>query len=129
MLYWLRFLLRFGKPTLESSLFKTGPQMLTPKQKKRFRAIGHTLRPVVTIAEKGLTDNVNGEIDRALNDHELIKLKIVADDRHERSDIISLIATTHELQVIQKVGGIALVYRAAKKPNPALSNILRSNIF
>ena len=46
--------------------------MLTPKQKKRFRAIGHTLRPVVTIAEKGLTASVNGEINRALNDHELI---------------------------------------------------------
>jgi RNA-binding protein len=103
--------------------------MLTPKQKKRFRAIGHTLRPVVTIAEKGLTASVNEEINRALNDHELIKLKIVADDRHECGDIISLIEATHELQVIQKVGGIALVYRAAKKPNPALSNILRSNIF
>jgi len=103
--------------------------MLTAKQKKRFRAIGHTLRPVVTIAEKGLTSSVNGEIDRALNDHELIKLKVVADDRHERRDIISLIEATHELQVIQAVGSIALVYRAAKKPNPALSNILRSNIF
>ena len=38
--------------------------------KKKFRAIGHQLKPVVIIAQKGLTENIKEEIDRALTDHE-----------------------------------------------------------
>ena len=103
--------------------------MLTSKQKKRFRAIGHTLNPVVTIAGNGLSDSVKAEIERALGDHELIKLKILADDREGKRELIELVRTTHEAEIVQKIGGVALIYRAAKKPDPALSNILRSNIF
>ena len=43
--------------------------------KKYLRQLGHNLKPVVTIASKGLTESVQLEIERALNDHELIKLK------------------------------------------------------
>jgi len=39
--------------------------------RKRFRAIGHNLKPVVTIAQKGITENVHDELERALKDHEL----------------------------------------------------------
>ena len=37
--------------------------------KKRFRQIGHDLKPIVTIAQKGLTENILLEIKRALSDH------------------------------------------------------------
>ena len=50
---------------------------LNNADKKRFRAIGHQLKPVITIAEKGLSENIQLELERALNDHELIKLKLV----------------------------------------------------
>ncbi|MFB0996687.1 MAG: YhbY family RNA-binding protein, partial [Porticoccaceae bacterium] len=49
--------------------------------KKHLRRLGHNLKPIVTIANKGLTDSVNSEIDRALNDHELIKIKVSVGDR------------------------------------------------
>ena len=49
--------------------------MLSSKEKKRLRAIGHTLNPIVTIAGNGFSDGVKAEIERALKDHELIKLK------------------------------------------------------
>ena len=42
--------------------------------KKHLRRLGHNLKPVVTIATKGLTDTVNAEIDRALNKIILIAL-------------------------------------------------------
>ena len=45
--------------------------------KKYLRALGHQLKPVVTVAGNGLTENVITEVDRALNDHELIKIKLV----------------------------------------------------
>ena len=44
--------------------------------KKKFRTIGHQLKPVVIIAQKGLTENIKEEIDRALTDHELSLIHI-----------------------------------------------------
>ena len=43
---------------------------------KQLRAIGHKLKPVVTIAGNGLSEGVITELDRALQDHELIKIKL-----------------------------------------------------
>ena len=43
--------------------------------KKYLRSLGHPLKPVVTVAGNGLTESVVTEINRALNDHELIKIK------------------------------------------------------
>jgi RNA-binding protein len=102
---------------------------LTAKQRKRFRAIGHTLGPVVTIAGNGLSESVKQEVNRALSDHELIKIKVIADNRVERKAIIARLTSDNEALLVQSIGSIALVYRPAPKPNPALSNILRSNIF
>ncbi|MDA0787892.1 MAG: YhbY family RNA-binding protein [Proteobacteria bacterium] len=98
------------------------------KLRKRFRAIGHTLRPIVTVAGNGISDGVIQEIDRALADHELIKVRIVADDRQERQQMIVAIQTRLSCETIQAVGGVVLIYRPSSDPNPALSNILRSQI-
>jgi RNA-binding protein YhbY len=49
--------------------------MLTQQQKKHYRAIGHILDPIVTIAGKGLSETVVTELNRALDDHELIKIR------------------------------------------------------
>ena len=100
---------------------------MNAKLKKRLRAIGHELKPVVTVAGNGLSSGVLTELNRALDDHELIKVKIVG-DREERDVVIQEIEAIEDTEVVQKIGGIALVYRPAREPNPALSNILRSGI-
>jgi RNA-binding protein len=48
---------------------------LAQSQKKQLRSIGHSLHPLVTVASKGLSENVMTEIKRALFDHELIKVR------------------------------------------------------
>ena len=55
--------------------------MTSTTDKKHLRRLGHKLKPVVIIASRGLTNAVNAEIDRALSDHELIKVKFSAGDR------------------------------------------------
>ena len=55
---------------------------------KQLRAIGHKLNPVVTIAGKGLSETVSAELDRALTDHELIKVKIAVGSREARAELI-----------------------------------------
>ena len=49
---------------------------LNQKQKKYLKSLGHSLSPVVTVADKGLTDNVIQAIEEALDFHELIKVKV-----------------------------------------------------
>ena len=93
--------------------------------KKHLRRLGNNLKPVVTIATKGLTDTVNAEIDRALNDHELIKVKVAVGDRTAKKSVSEDICDNHGAELIQSIGHMLLIFRAAKKPNPKLSNLLR----
>jgi RNA-binding protein len=98
---------------------------LAAQDKKRFRTIAHNLSPIVTIAQKGFTESVADEIERALSEHELIKIKIFAADRDARREIIVQVSTQAGAELIQSIGNIAVLYRASAKPDPRLSNILR----
>lgn len=44
---------------------------LTQEQKKQYKSIGHHLKPVLTVADNGLTEGVLAELERALSDHEI----------------------------------------------------------
>ena len=87
--------------------------------------MGHNLKPVVTVAGNGLTENVSAEIDRALNDHELIKIKLVTEDRDDKQALTDAICKNNRAQLIQSIGHVILVFRKAKTPDPRLSNLLR----
>ncbi len=100
---------------------------MNAKLKKKFRAIGHRLKPVVTIAGKGLSDSVCAELNRAMDDHELIKVRIVG-AREERAEMVKKISQIEAAEIIQIVGGVVLLYRPAQKPNLASSNIVRSKL-
>lgn len=98
---------------------------LSTERKKQFRALGHKLNPIVTIADRGLTDGVKAELNRALDDHELIKVKLAVSEREERKEAVAQLQALPRVEVIQQVGKVALLYRPNKKPNPKLSNLLR----
>ena len=93
---------------------------------KQLRAIGHKLKPVVTVAGKGLTDNVVAEIDRALKDHEFIKIKLAVGGRDERLAVSADLCKRTGAQVVQSVGNIILVLRRSSQPDPKLSNLIRT---
>ncbi|MGH1487180.1 MAG: YhbY family RNA-binding protein [Cellvibrionaceae bacterium] len=98
---------------------------LTNEQKKHYKTIGHSLKPVVTVAGKGLSEAVLAEMERALTDHELIKVKLAITDRDSRKEAIALISDQTGATVVQEIGKVVLLLRPAKKPNPKLSNLLR----
>ena len=93
------------------------------RQRKQLRNIGHKLKPVVMISGNGLTHSVLGEIERALNDHELIKIKLAVVDRQQRKAIIHRICQHTHAEIIQTIGKIALIYLASLQPNTKLSNV------
>lgn len=92
--------------------------------RKQFRAIGHKLNPVLIISN-GLSDNIAAELERALEDHELIKIRVNAADRDDKQAILDEICTAHKAELIQLTGHIALLYRAARKQKRELSNLVR----
>jgi RNA-binding protein len=96
---------------------------LSPDRKKQYRSLGHNLSPVVTVAGNGLSDAVLEELNRALNDHELIKVKLVVADRDLRQQLIAEMAKKLKAEIVQEIGKIALIFRESKKPNLKLSNI------
>ncbi len=98
---------------------------LTSEQKKHYRTIGHNLNPLVTVAGKGLTENIQLEVDRALEDHELIKVKFAVGDREVKKQLIKELAGIVEATIVQEIGNVALLYRKAQNPDPRLSNLLR----
>ncbi|WP_106475818.1 ribosome assembly RNA-binding protein YhbY [Phytohalomonas tamaricis] len=98
---------------------------LSSAQKKSFRSIGHHLNPVVQISENGLSEGAKTELERALNDHELIKIKLAINDRDIRNDIVDHLAETAQAEVVQTIGKMALLYRKNPKANPKLSNVTR----
>lgn len=98
---------------------------LTQQRKKQLRAIGHNLKPVVMISENGLTEGVLNELNRALNDHELIKVKLAISERIDRAEVANAVVAETNSTLVQTIGKIILICREARKPNPKLSNLLR----
>ena len=92
---------------------------------KTLRSIAHHLVPVVTISEKGTNSMNISEIDRALNDHELIKIKLSIFDRSSRKKIGNEIALATSSHVVQQIGKTLVLYRQNNLVKPTLSNIHR----
>ncbi len=98
---------------------------LTQDQKKHFRKLAHHLKPVVMLSENGLSEGVLTELNRALEDHELIKVKVSAMDREDLKTLVSALCSEAKADLVQLIGKIAVIYRPAKKQNPKLSNLVR----
>jgi len=98
---------------------------LSQDRKKALRSIGHKLNPIVTVAGNGLNENVKIEIDRALEDHELIKVKYTVGDRDLKKELIEQTVEASRSILVQSIGNVALLYRPAKEPDPKKSNLLR----
>ena len=88
---------------------------LTPKERQQLKAKAHRLKPIVFVGQQGLSENVMTEIDRALTDHELIKIRVVADDRDEKRDMFAAICETHQAEAVQLIGNMATLYRKKKE--------------
>jgi len=80
---------------------------------KYLKGISHGLKPYVTIADKGITENIITELETTLDHHELVKVKIRA-DREQRTKLIDEVIKTTQASEIQRIGQTLTIYR----PNP-----------
>jgi RNA-binding protein len=91
------------------------PRMeLSEKQKKHLRRLAHPLSPVVMLGNAGLTDGVVNELDRALTDHELVKVSARVGERDARNEALASLATRTSAQLVQRIGHVGVFYRRRK---------------
>jgi RNA-binding protein len=84
---------------------------LSTRQKKHLRSLGHALRPVVTLGAAGASPAVIAELDIALADHELVKVKVRSGERSARNESVSVLCERTGATLIQQIGHMALLYR------------------
>lgn len=87
---------------------------LNNKQKQHLKSLAHALKPVVMLGNNGLTEGVLAEIEQALMHHELIKVKIVADDRETKTLIVDAIVRETGACNVLVIGSVLILYRPSE---------------
>ena len=85
--------------------------MLNAAERKALKAKAHKLEPVVHIGAKGLTDEVVAEIERALDAHQLIKVRAGGLERDAREEALSAICEKTGADAVQQVGKVFVLFR------------------
>lgn len=91
-------------------------QSLTPKQKRFLRSLAHNLKPVVSLGNAGLTQNVLDEISQSIEHHELMKIKLGANDKQAKEALLEQICQKTQSHAVYLIGHIATIYRPAREP-------------
>ena len=93
---------------------------ITPVQRRYLRGLAHSLNPVVMIGQHGLTDAVIRETAQALDRHELIKIRVLGDDREAREQWFKEICEQLGAAEVQHIGTLLVLYRPADEPKIVL---------
>ncbi|MGQ0429199.1 MAG: YhbY family RNA-binding protein [Gammaproteobacteria bacterium] len=93
---------------------------LTERQRKFLRGLGHGLHPLVLVGQKGVTPGVVAELARALDDHELVKVRARVGDRAARAAALAQLAAATASELALEIGNVGLFY----KKNNRLGKIL-----
>ena len=84
---------------------------LNEPQRKYLRRLGHDRDPVVLVGQNGISPNLIAELDRALGDHELVKVRARVGDRDTRDAMLTELAASTGAELVQRIGHVALYYR------------------
>jgi putative YhbY family RNA-binding protein len=84
---------------------------LTLAHRRDLRALSHHIKPVVWIGAAGMSESVIRELDRALKSHELIKIKVAADERETREAMLEEICQRLSAAPVRHIGRMLVIYR------------------
>lgn len=90
------------------------PIALTNAQARFLRGQAHGLKAILQIGGKGISATLVAEVDGALEHHELIKVKVAAEDREARNTVVDELARRTDAALVQRIGHTAILYRPSK---------------
>ncbi|MEJ2690106.1 MAG: ribosome assembly RNA-binding protein YhbY [Deltaproteobacteria bacterium] len=88
--------------------------VLSSKQIRFLRGLGHHLLPAVMVGREGVTDQVLAALEDSIKAHELVKVKIQQNCAQERSEVAELLAKGAVAAVVQILGKTILLFRPNK---------------
>lgn len=88
---------------------------LSKSQIKYLRGLAQSLSPVVMLGKEGVSEAVIKELKRALNDHELVKVKIQEEEKEDFTAAADKLALDVSATLVQKIGRMAVYFR--QNPN------------
>ena len=92
----------------------SSPVVLTTAQTRFLRGQAHDLKAMLQVGGKGVTDAVVTEVGEALEHHELVKVKIAAEDREARDAMIGELTRRSGAALVQRIGHVAILYRPSE---------------
>ncbi|AXK73645.1 ribosome assembly RNA-binding protein YhbY [Lysobacter sp. TY2-98] len=92
----------------------TSPR-LTNAQIRFLRGQAHGLKAMLQVGGKGVTPAVVAEVGQALEDHELIKVKVAAEDREARDALVDELVKGTDAALVQRIGHTAVLYRQSRE--------------
>lgn len=89
--------------------------MLTSKQRATLASLATKLDPIVRLGKAGAADGVSSALERALADHELVKLRFV-DFKGEKKELARALAEGSGAELVRVIGNVAVFYK--EQPDP-----------
>jgi len=90
------------------------PIVLTNAQTRFLRGQAHGLKAMLQVGGKGISDALVDEVALALEHHELVKVKVAAEDREVRDALVADLARRADAALVQRIGHVAILYRPSK---------------
>jgi RNA-binding protein len=72
------------------------------------------MSPIVMLGNAGLTEGVVKEMERALTDHELVKVSARVGERSQRDAALDDLAKRTSSEIVQRIGHVGVFYRRGK---------------
>ena len=91
---------------------------MNERQRKDLRRRGHSLKPVVTVGERGISDALVQELDQQLEHHELVKIRLRSGDKAARRETLAALCNSTNAELIQSIGMVGLLYRPRRNHPP-----------
>jgi RNA-binding protein len=85
--------------------------VLTSKQIRHLRGLGHHLNALVMIGQHGITENLIKSVVEVLTAHELVKIKIQNNGPEDRKKIAEELARKTKASLVQILGKTILLYK------------------
>ncbi len=81
-------------------------------QRRHLRGLAHELKPIVQVGQQGVTEMVISQLETALFDHELVKVKINNTFEGTLEEAAISLTEGTKSACVQQIGHILLFYKA-----------------
>ena len=113
-----------NKAQIAATELTTAAEKLSVSERVVLRGAAHALKPTVMVGKTGVTASVIAETQRALDAHQLIKIKLLSDDREERATARDNLCAALDCQLVQTIGKMLVLFKDDGQyvpPNPNLA--------